>query len=424
MERLQLITPSKSASRQKSNFNVPKIREKMKSLDKIATDIILPIMKIQKKINMKFDVFSKDYAEIIKKAETANSEIKTHNEENRIDTMNITDIQLNQKYALDHENMIKFYEQVTNKLELFTNLINSGEYENLIKQFEKMVSEKELVSCFEETKEILEKMENEKIKLKKYVKQPKKINTNKDKQNKEKNKDNNSKENKENKEQIKKVSKKKELKEKSSKKNSITKHKKQESKDLLELIQKEFSNDAYAQKISKTFLKRRLFKKVIYENIFIYKSTGEISENKIRSSGESTVYKYGKFSFKFLNDELQTQNIEKLNKFYLRELKQCISKKNEEKKEYILAGKIGCLINEFLMKLVKKDLYNEFKIVQLTLEFYEFYEELLSEFNLKEKNVKIIQFDEKTLENYQKDFESLQKVRDYVKKLKNDENFE
>ena len=163
---------------------------------------------------------------------------------------------------------------------------------------------------------------------------------------------------------------------------------------------------------------------MIYKNIFEYKSTGEISENKIRSSGESTVYKYGKFTFKFLNDEFQTENLEKLNKYYTRELKQCLSKKNDEEKEYILAGKIGCLINEFLIKLVKQDLYNEFKIVQLTIEFYEFYEELLSEFKLKEKNVKIIQFDEKVLENYQKDFESLQKVRDYVKKSKNNENIE
>ena len=422
MEKQQSITPSKAASKQKSNSNISKLKEKMKILDKLATDIILPIMKIQKKINLKFDIFSKDYAEIIKKAEAANSEIKTHNEENKIDTMNITDIQLNQKYALDHENMIKFYEQVTNKLELFTNLINSREYENLINQFEKMVTEKELISCFAETKETLEKIENEKIKLKKYVKPPKKIATNKDKQNKEKNKEN--KDSKENKDQIKKSAKKKEIKEKSTTKNSTIKHKKQESKDLLELIQEEFKDDAYVQKISKTFLKRRLFKKVIYKNIFEYKSTGEISENKIRSSGESTVYKYGKFTFKFLNDEFQTENLEKLNKYYTRELKQCLSKKNDEEKEYILAGKIGCLINEFLIKLVKQDLYNEFKIVQLTLEFYEFYEELLSEFKLKEKNVKIIQFDEKVLENYQKDFESLQKVRDYVKKSKNNENIE
>ena len=77
-------------------------KEVLKSLDKAAKDIIVPILKIKKKISMKFDVFAKDYAEIKDKAQTANKEIITHQEESKSDTMNITDIQLNQKYAINH----------------------------------------------------------------------------------------------------------------------------------------------------------------------------------------------------------------------------------------------------------------------------------------------------------------------------------
>ena len=114
-----------------------KIKHAEKTLKSKAAQIIIPLMKIQKKISLKFDVFNKDYNEIIKKAETACKEINTHLEENKSDNMNLTDVQLNQKYANDHENMIKFYENVSDKLDLFTKLINSGEYINIIQEFEK-----------------------------------------------------------------------------------------------------------------------------------------------------------------------------------------------------------------------------------------------------------------------------------------------
>ena len=62
-------------------------------------------------------------------------------------------------------------------------------------------------------------------------------------------------------------------------------------------------------------------------------------------------------------------------------------------------------------------------MVKSCIEFYEFYEELISEFNDKESNVKIINCDEKILSNLKKDWESLQLVRNYVlKKKKNGSN--
>ena len=109
------------------SFYLPKIRQAEKALKSKAAQIVVPLLKIQKKVSLKFDVFNKDYNDIIKKAETALKEINTHLEENKSDNMNLTDVQLNQKYANDHENMIKFYENVTDKLELFTKLINSNE---------------------------------------------------------------------------------------------------------------------------------------------------------------------------------------------------------------------------------------------------------------------------------------------------------
>ena len=390
---------NKIISKSNKNLYMSKLREAKNSLEHKAKEIIVPVMKIQKKLSLKFDFFTKDYNEIIKKADTANKEIITHLEENKNDTMNITDIQLNHKYANTHENMIKFYEKVTNKLELFTNLINSDGYENLLKEFDKVITDKDLLNG-EDSKEILEKFEKNCLVLKKNTKKVKKTNligTN-----------------------LKKIVKRVGVKEKDKKVNRkeiVSKHKKHD-RDLLDILQEEYKDNNYVQKISKTFLRRRLFKNIIYRNIFSYKDDGTIDENKSRSAGESTIYKYGKFTFKFKNDEFNQDIFDKLVKFIEEELKQCFTKINDEDKEYIISGKIGCLINDFLNKKIRLNLYNDYNIVYARIEFYEFYEELVYEFNEKESNVKIINCDEKILANLKKDWESLKLVRNFVSKTK------
>ena len=54
------------------------------------------------------------------------------------------------------------------------------------------------------------------------------------------------------------------------------------------------------------------------------------------------------------------------------------------------------------------------------MEFYEFYEELVSEFNDKEKNVRIIFCDEKILKHLREDWKNLEIVRDFVRKKKSE----
>ena len=390
-----------------------KIRHAEKSLKSKAAQIVVPLMKIQKKISLKFDVFNKDYNEIIKKAETACKEINTHLEENKSDNMNLTDVQLNQKYANDHENMIKFYENVSDKLDLFTKLINSGEYANIIQEFDKNnninndIINADNINNGDENeiniKEELDNLEKNYIMLKKNNKKNKitkliGINSNKI---------------------IKKLGSNSAQKlKKLEEKKSTTKSKKN-STDLLDALQEEYKDNYYIQKISKTFLKRRLFKNVIYRHIFDYEEDGTIKEDKLRSSGESTIYKYGKFIIKFKNDEINEEICDKLVQYFQPELRHCFVKLDNENKQYIIAGKLINLLNEFLDKIIRKNLYNDFNIIKITVEFYEFFEELVNEFNEKESNVKIINCDEKTLKNLRNDWESLNTVREFVKKSKN-----
>ena len=373
------------------------MKEVMDALDNAAKAIIIPVLKIQKKISLKFDSFAKDYNEIKSKAESANKEIITHQDGTKKDYMNITDIQLNQKYANNHENMILFYQHIANNIDLFTKLINSEEYDQLIKGFESLITDKEIFEekeiekeeeKIEEKKEI-EKIEKENIKIKKTKK---KINTNK---------------------KIKKTKKNVNGKNKDKKKR-----KKKEKKDLLDLLQKEYPTNPYVKKVSKTFLSRRLNKTVIYRHTFDYNIDGSIAENKLRSAGESTVYKYGKVTFKFVNDEIK--NTDKIDEMLGKELKQQFAKIDNDNHEYIIAGKIGCSALELIEKIFKQNLLKELFVTKATLEFYEFYEELVSEFNEKENNVRIIFCDEKVLKHLRDDWNNLELVRNFIKQKKSE----
>ena len=402
---------TKIGSKAQKSLYLSKIKHAEKILKSKTTQIIVPLLKIQKKVSMKFEIFNKDYNEIIKKAETACKEINTHLEENKNDNMNLTDVQLNQKYANDHENMIKFYENIIDKLDLFTKLISSGEYTNIIQEFDKInnnitdnndnniennnnendINMKDELEQLEKNYVILRR-NNKKNNIKKLIG----INSNKI---------------------LKKLGSNSKPKKPDTKNGSIKKSK-HNSIDLLEALQEEYKDNYYIQKLSKTFLKRRLFKNIIYRHIFNYEEDGSIKDDKLRSSGESTIYKYGKLTIKFKNDELKEDNCDKLIKYLQPAFKQSFVKIDNENKQFIIAGKLINLLNEFLDKMIKKNLYVEYNIIKITVEFYEFYEELVNEFNEKESNVKIINCDDKYLKILRQDWESLNTVRDYVKKVK------
>ena len=386
-----------------SSLNLSRMQEVMNALDRAAKAIIIPVLKIQKKISLKLENFAKDYTEIKSKAESANKEISSHQDGTKRDIMNITDIQLNQKYANNHENMILFYQHISNNIDLFTKLINSEEYDQLIKGFDSLISDKEMFEEKEIEKEEekieekleIEKIEKENIKIKKPKKQ---ISSSKKMKKSKKMVNSRGKDKKHNKE--------------------TSKRKRKEKKDLLELLQNEYPTNPYVKKVSKTFLSRRLNKTVIYRHNFEYNNDGTITENKLRSAGESTVYKYCKATFKFVNDIIN--NTDKIDEMVGKELKQQFAKTDDENHEYIIAGKIGCSAIELIERIFKHNLLQELSVNKAVLEFYEFYEELVSEFNEKENNVRIIFCDEKVLKHLREDWKNLELVRNFIKQKKSE----
>ena len=395
MERVSnLVSPSYIVSTIKnvsinSDLTLKKIEELMSEIEKASKSIIIPVLKIEKKMKFKLNSFSQNYKEIKEKSYNAIKEINM-NEDDKTDTMNITDIQLNQKNAIEHEKLIKLYEDITKRIKLFINLYNSNEFNTLIKDFDSIINDDEIFN--KSDMEDIEKIDKDNFKTKKNrnIKKPN-SNSNKNK----------------------KIKKRLSL-SKEKKINSANRRKKVD-KDLLEVLQNNFPTSNYVQKISKTFLRRRLYKKEIYKHEFIYNKDGTYNDERIRSSGESTVYKYGKIIFNFLNNDFS--KMENLEEFMIGYLKQAFFK--QEFNNEIIAGKINLPLNDLLNKVFKNDiLRKDFNVEKVEINFFEFYEELVSEFNPKESNVRIENCDDKTLKNLLDDWNMLKQVREFVDKCK------
>ena len=381
-----------------SDITLDKVQQQMSSLDKVTKSIIIPVIKIEKKIKYKLNSYSQNYKDLKEKAKIALNEIKL-NEDDKTDTMNITDIQLNQKYAIEHENLIKLYDNISSRINLFVKLFNSNEYNKLIKDFDSIVKN-DMIFTKSDIDDI-EKLDKENFKMKK--KKTKK---------KEPSNNNNNNINKNNKKIKKRLSLSKD-----KKLNSSANRRKKVDKDLLEILQKQYPTSSYVQKISKTFLRRRLNKKEIYKHEFNYKDDGTFNDERLRSSGESTVYKYGKMIFKFINDDMS--QCDKLEEFIIGYLKQAFIKKEIDNKVEIIAGKICLQLNDLLINVFKNDtLRRKFNVEKVELDFFEFYEELVSEFNPKESNVRIENCDDKMLKHLMDDWNMLKEVREFVEKCK------
>ena len=399
MEKTSSITSSEYIASSFQNISVnskiqiTKIEEMLQALEKASKSIIIPVLKIEKKITLQLNAFAKNYSEIKTKAESAFDEMNKN--EDVTNVLNITDLQLNQKYANEHEQLITFFKSVNDTINLFTELFKSQEFNELIKGFDKIIKDDEI---YEE--DDLGEFEGE-IKLKKI----KRFSKNK-KDTSSVASNGRSSSGTKTKKRI------KPTKKLGGKPLPGHPKKKKGEKDLLEVVQQEFPTSSYVQKISKTFLRRRLFKKIIYKHVFSY-SDGKYTDERIRSSGDSTIYKYAKFIFEFRNHV----NVEQFVPFFKPLLKQCFIRKVNDK-TLIIAGKLGMQLNDILDNHFRKpDLGRDYEVSNVSIEFYEFYEELVNEFDSLDNDVTIF-CDEKLLTSLTEDWIMLKAVRDFVTRYK------
>lgn len=184
------------------------------------------------------------------------------------------------------------------------------------------------------------------------------------------------------------------------------------SKQLLIKIKRKFSGLSYVKKLTKTFIKRRLNRKLTYEHIFDY--TGDkVSDTRIKTIGEKASYKYCKFIIEFdslteLNDENVVACMRSLfKKNYF------IEKQNDK---LIFAGKLKDNLISLIDSIFNQtNLKEKFSISKVSIYSYEFLEELAQEFDISNPNVKS-HFDDQSLNKLMDNWKILEKIRDYVDK--------
>jgi hypothetical protein len=200
------------------------------------------------------------------------------------------------------------------------------------------------------------------------------------------------------------------------KKVKIKKIKKVKKIDLLSKLKRKYPNVKYIKKLTKTFIQRRLNHKIIYEHHFEYTSN-EIKENKIKSSGDKTSYKYIKLNLEVDSNIYIEKVINKLKGefkdgfFYL---------KNEDNENNIeLSGKLikplFSLKNNIFCNI---SVIKELGIIKAKIYAYEFYEELAHEYQKPDSNNIKIEINEKTIQKLFDNSNMLNLVREFVKKNK------
>lgn len=402
---------------QNSDINFNQINELLSLIDNASKKVILPIITIQKKLKSLMSQYMNDYSTMKTKAEESMTQLTELNDDIHATTMTISSIAVNRSKVDDHNKLILLFEAVTNNIALFDSLANTKEYNNIISAFNQLTTDEDL---FEPNEEL--NLLDKEIKLKKIKKKKKKLTTagssrnnkafnqshKKDKKEKSNDKDKDDNNDNDDKES-----------------NNETKSNKKKGKadnELLELIQKEYPTSVYIQKLSRTFLRRRLFKKVIYINQFTFdKNTQSTMEDKLKSSGDSTIYKYGKFTFDFESQQTQKQYATFIS-FFEGYLKHSFVQSDSSLKTITMSGKISLALNDLINQVFRGNgIYQEHNVHFVKIEFYEFYEELVSEFNPKEKNIKI-NCDEKLLKQLHEDWKGLVIVREYVENHRKNEN--
>ena len=386
--------------KQNINTNIKESESKVIPFEENLINFTHNIKKIGNNVTSKINLFIfqfKEYLKLIDIKINFINELKQSNINQDISLSLISEeCKINSKVIQNQKKILHLLESIIKLNKILNNLINSEYYKDFMNIFK-------LNEDSDET-ESIELLSNSNI----YEKT------------KDKNNINN--ENKDNKNEIKVVKKFIGKKRKNNNINEIifisSNVKKKKKINLLQKLKKKFPNNDYIKKITKTFLQRRLNHFIIYSTKFILnKNNNNIEENKIKSSGDKTNYKFIKFNFE-LNIGNNGSNLinnfkEKFNKgFFIKKFNNFLE----------LSGKFKNNLIEFLKKFFILENFIKFGFILCEINAYEFFEELSNEYfidNLKENEVINVLFNEKMIKKLKENYKNLIIVREFIKKLKN-----
>lgn len=179
-------------------------------------------------------------------------------------------------------------------------------------------------------------------------------------------------------------------------------------KDILKKIKRDFKQSHYIQKLTKSFITRRLNRSIIYEHNFEFVNQ-TVKDKRITTRGDKGVYKYVIFSFQTKNTNESLLNY--LAGYFNRKYFSRIYKGN-----VIIGGKLNDQLQNIIKSMFNKtSFYEKFNIKSCNISAYEFYEELSNQFDSSDSSVKIY-LDDKTVQKLKENYKMLCIVREYVDK--------
>ena len=184
-------------------------------------------------------------------------------------------------------------------------------------------------------------------------------------------------------------------------------------KDILTQLKKKYHSSKYVKKITKTFITRRLNHKIIYEQEFDYSDINDIKNTRIKTSGDKCSYKYVIMCFTMVNND----KIEDLIKYFEEQFKiNYFIRRKENTME--IGGKIKDPLLPLIENVFKKPFLKEnYNVNQCKIFSYEFYEELINEFDISDSNVKAV-FEDKMYTTLTDNWKMLTLVRQFVSEVK------
>lgn len=169
----------------------------------------------------------------------------------------------------------------------------------------------------------------------------------------------------------------------------------------------------HSQGLTKTFISRKLRKKVMISRLLEYKNNyiGTVKNVETTIPKKSGPNNFIKFSMKISNDDEFKINSSLV--YFLKDLfitHFLVLKKNDNQKKIIIAGSITKDIIFFLKKIANAEFRDKYSIISAKVKAYAFYEELIYEFHQR-NDITTKNLTQEDIDNFLKQFEYLNHMR-------------
>lgn len=369
------------------SFNLNKITEVSTLLSNATRGVLEPVRRISSIYSKKIGAAKKTYEEALKKIESKKEMIEGYSQSSK-EEININLIteenKCNAALSNDYSKLVDMFSKIVSIISAFNELFESSQYSKLVDTFHELADKND--PCNEDTKSI----NSEKSEKNNILKKKKKRNL------------------------LKTKLKRSEFKAKKQQEDEESIEKKRSKKlsddEVVERTKKQFPD---YKGLNKTFLTRRLKKKIIFIGECDYTASDvKFSKNEFGKSGLS--YDYVKFTLSLNNPSYNSDFTNLLKSF----LNYHVVKIEPQDNKIIIAGDIKGKYEDFATQFETTELKKKFGLMNAKIEIFMFLEEMFSDFEFKNDKNFFHNLTNEKITSYKKEYEELMQIRKVYEELK------